>query len=90
MLVSSERSPRSTSLLLADLFRDMGVRIVQLTWNSANLVGDSCEESRDVGLTAFGRAVVRELNRHRVLIDISHCDERTVSTRSTNPPLPWQ
>ena len=64
-------------LRLIGLFADIGVRIFQLTWNAANLVGDSCQESRGGGLTAFGRAVVRELNACAMLIDVSHCDERT-------------
>lgn len=58
-------------------FQEMGVRIVQLTYNSLNYVGAGCCERVDPGLSNFGRAVVAEMNRLGVLIDLSHCGDRT-------------
>lgn len=60
-----------------ELFRDVGVRVVQLTYNTQNLVGSGCYESRDSGLSDFGREVVAELNRLRILIDLSHVGPQT-------------
>jgi len=54
------------------LFRDLGVRVMQLTYNSQNLVGSGCWESRDGGLSDFGRHVIDEMNRLGILIDLSH------------------
>lgn len=54
------------------LFRDLGVRVMQLTYNSQNLVGSGCWESRDGGLSDFGRDVVDEMNRLGILVDLSH------------------
>jgi len=54
------------------LFRDLGVRVMQLTYNSQNLVGSGCWESRDGGLSDFGRHVVDEMNRLGILVDLSH------------------
>jgi len=54
------------------LFCDLGVRIMQLTYNTQNLVGAGCWESRDSGLTDFGHDVVDEMNRLGILIDLSH------------------
>ncbi|MGE0752801.1 membrane dipeptidase [Pseudorhodoplanes sp.] len=54
------------------LFKDLGVGIVQLTYNSANSVGGGCYESRDGGLSDFGRALVEEMNAAGVLVDLSH------------------
>ena len=54
------------------LFRDLGVRVMQLTYNSQNLVGSGCWESRDNGLSDFGRHVIDEMNRLGILIDLSH------------------
>ncbi len=54
------------------LFRDLGVRIIQLTYNSQNLVGSGCWESRDGGLSDFGRDVIDEMNRLGILVDLSH------------------
>ncbi len=59
------------------LFRDLGVRIMQLTYNSQNLVGSGCWESHDGGLSDFGRHVVEEMNRLGILVDLSHVGAKT-------------
>lgn len=54
-----------------DIFADMGVRVIQLTYNNANQLGDgSMAPGR--GLTPFGRQVVERLNANRVMVDLSH------------------
>ena len=45
-----------------EAFHDMGVRVVQLCYNTQNLVGTGCYE-RDGGLSGFGREVIAEMNR---------------------------
>jgi membrane dipeptidase len=62
---------------LVRVFRALGVRIVQLAYMSGNLLADGCLEERNAGLTEFGRAVVRELNASRILIDLSHVGDRS-------------
>jgi len=59
------------------LFRELGVRIIQLTYNDRNLLGSGCAEPADDGLTPFGRDAVREMNRLGILIDLSHVGDRT-------------
>ncbi|MGI9425951.1 MAG: dipeptidase [Hyphomicrobiaceae bacterium] len=59
------------------LFRELGVRIMQLTYNSQNLAGSGCWESHDGGLSDFGRHVVDEMNRLGILIDLSHVGPKT-------------
>ena len=59
------------------LFHRLGVRVVQLTYNTQNLVGAGCWESRDFGLSDFGRHVVEELNHLGMLIDLSHVGPQT-------------
>lgn len=59
------------------LFRDLGVRIMQLTYNTQNLVGSGCWESTDGGLSDFGRDVISEMNRLGILIDLSHVGPKT-------------
>ena len=59
-----------------DLFHGLGLRMVQLTYNLQNLVGDGCTETYQGGLTYFGREVVRRLNELRILVDVSHCSEQ--------------
>jgi len=50
-------------------FHALGVRVIQLTWAVPNLL---VQEGRDAGLTAFGRDVIREMNRLGMVIDIAH------------------
>jgi len=58
-------------------FFDLGVRIIQLTFHERNLIGNGCMERRDDGLSHFGLDAVREMNRLGILIDLSHCGDRT-------------
>jgi len=63
-----------------EVFADLGVRVVQLTYNTQNLIGTGCYE-RDSGLSGFGREVIQEMNRVGIVIDLSHVG--TVSARDT-------
>jgi membrane dipeptidase len=60
-----------------DLFANLGVRVIQLTYNPANALGDGSMAAENRGLTAFGREVVERLNARRVMVDLSHSGERT-------------
>jgi membrane dipeptidase len=57
----------------------LGVRYLTLTHNSSTTWADSAtDEPRCGGLSAFGRDVVRELNRLGMLVDLSHVAETTM------------
>lgn len=60
-----------------ELFADLGVRVLQLTYNNQNDIGSSCYEAIDPGLSRFGREVVREMNQCGMLVDCSHVGDRT-------------
>ncbi|HEY8616195.1 dipeptidase [Phenylobacterium sp.] len=60
-----------------DVFADLGVRVVQLTYNPANPLGDGATAPQNRGLTPFGREVVARLNANRIMVDLSHSGERT-------------
>ena len=62
---------------LIGVFQKLGIRVIQLTYQRRNLVGDGCGEPVDSGLSAFGRDVVAELNHVGVVIDLSHTGPRT-------------
>jgi membrane dipeptidase len=68
-------TPYADSLDRINHFHNLGVRMVQLTYNLRNLVGDGCTETNQGGLSYFGREVVRRLNDLRTLVDVSHCSE---------------
>ncbi|MGH8188245.1 MAG: membrane dipeptidase, partial [Steroidobacteraceae bacterium] len=75
---------QDTSLLENDLTRvaalqRLGLRVMQMTYNVRNLVGDGCLERGDAGLSNLGRALVAELARTRIVMDLSHSGRRTIA-----------
>ncbi|MBB6255203.1 dipeptidase [Nitrospirillum iridis] len=64
-----------------DLFADLGVRIIQLTYNPANPLGAGSMADKagaaNTGLTDFGRQAVERLQAARVMVDLSHSGEKT-------------
>ncbi len=78
------------SLELLRVFYELGVRVMQLTYNQSNYLGTGCTEPVDAGLTAFGRTVVREMNSLGMVVDLSHSSRQTaldVLEVSTEPVL---
>ena len=59
------------------VFFQLGVRMMHLTYNRRNMLGDGCEEKSDVGLSEFGEAAVREMNRVGVIVDVAHSGWQT-------------
>lgn len=64
------------SLDMVQLYHDLGVRQMLFAYNRNNRAGGGCHDA-DVGLTDFGRAVLREMNRLGMVVDCSHCGYRT-------------
>jgi len=62
-----------------DLFHQQGVRVIQLTHNRRNLVGDGCMEPGNAGLSAYGHQIVQRLNAQRVIVDLAHASQRTTA-----------
>ena len=59
------------------IFKELGVHIMQLTYNTQNFVGSGCYETVDSGLSDFGRDVVDEMNHLGILVDLSHVGAKT-------------
>ena len=59
------------------VFFRLGARMMHLTYNRRNLIGDGCAEPADAGLSDFGRAVITEMNRVGVIPDVAHSGQRT-------------
>lgn len=59
-----------------EAFADMGVRVVQICYNTQNLIGTGCYE-RDGGLSGYGHEVIAEMNRVGIMVDLSHVGPQT-------------
>jgi membrane dipeptidase len=64
--------PVEDNLDLIDLYKALGVGVIQLTYNVKNRVGDGCEERANAGLSRFGVKLIERLNIARVIVDCSH------------------
>jgi membrane dipeptidase len=60
-----------------ELFYDLGQRCSQLTYNSQNFLGSGATDRVDGGVTTFGASIIERMNRVGMLIDVSHCGDRT-------------
>jgi len=58
-------------------FFQLGARQMHLTYNRRNMIGDGCAEVSNAGLSDFGRAVVAEMNRVGVIVDVAHSGWQT-------------
>jgi membrane dipeptidase len=72
------------------VFRQLGVRIMQLTYNNRSIFGDGCLEPGNAGLSKAGVAAVKKMNELGVAVDLSHSGYRTTSdgiAQSAKPVL---
>lgn len=70
-------SPIEDDIALVEVFRQLGVFVMQLTYNNQSLLASGCYEREDNGISRFGRQVIAEMNRVGMLIDMSHSAERS-------------
>lgn len=59
---------------LDDLYR-RGVRMLGLTWNHSNALGDGAHAHVHGGLTDLGEAVIRRMDELGMVVDVSHLSE---------------
>ena len=59
------------------VFFELGARMMHLTYNRRNMMGDGAGETSNAGLSDFGRAVVKEMNRVGVIVDVAHSGWQT-------------
>jgi len=77
MLGAQNCSPIEDDIGLVEVFRDLGLLFMQLTYNNQTALAAGCYESDDAGVTRFGRQVISEMNRCGMIIDMSHSAERS-------------
>ena len=72
-MTSSEPSEKASSVSEYKL----GIRHILIVYNQRNTVGDGCHEREDGGLSGFGKALVKEMNRVGLMVDVSHTGYHT-------------
>lgn len=73
-----------------DILYGLGIRCMGITYNEANTLGAGLVENNGGGLTNFGYRVIDRMNKLGMIIDISHCNDRTsldVIENSEDPVL---
>jgi membrane dipeptidase len=72
------------------VFRDLGVRVMQLSYNRRSPFAAGVMEPDAGGLTPLGQKAVKEMNRLGIAIDLSHANAATtvdVLRLSAQPPI---
>jgi membrane dipeptidase len=73
-----------------ELFRGLGVRVMQLSYNRRTPFGVGCLDGETEGLTELGRKAIAKMNEIGVALDLSHSNTKTTAegiAASTKPPL---
>lgn len=70
-------TPFARDIGLVQLFYDMGVRHALLAYNHRNHVASGIHDPHDAGLSGFGRALITEMQRLGMLVDLSHTGLRS-------------
>jgi membrane dipeptidase len=71
------------------IFFQLGIRMMHVTYNRRNRLGDGCAETANAGLSDFGRAVVAEMNKVGVIVDVAHSGWQTSleAARQSQKPM---
>lgn len=80
--------PLEDDVDLLPVYRDLGVKVIQLTYNGRNALGCGCGEATDHGLTPLGARVIEGMNDLRMIVDLSHVGDRTAAQAIERAALP--
>lgn len=77
------------ALAFLEIFFQLGMRMMHMTYNRRNLLGDGCAEPGDAGLSDLGVAVVQEMNRVGIIPDVAHSGQKTslMTARCSSRPV---
>lgn len=70
-------------------FKELGVRMMTLTWNAANKIGGGADAASNAGLTDFGKIAVAKMEKDGIIIDISHASQALFYDVAENTNLPF-
>jgi membrane dipeptidase len=70
-------APIENELDRLDVLYGLGVRMIGVAYSESNQLGGGIRDPGDGGLTKFGRAAIRRMNRLGMAIDVSHTGDAT-------------
>ena len=70
-------APIANDIFLLEKFFSRGLRFMQLTYNNQTPLAGGCFEPNDSGVSRFGHAVIEEMNRLGMIVDLSHAGRQT-------------
>ena len=59
-----------------EIYRNLGVRAMTLTWNGRCDIGDGADVEKPNGITEFGKEAIREMERCGIVVDVSHASDK--------------
>jgi microsomal dipeptidase-like Zn-dependent dipeptidase len=68
-------SPIEDNIDYVEALKKQGVLFMQLTYNNQSLLATGCYEKKDSGITRMGKEVIKEMNRVKMIVDMSHSAE---------------
>lgn len=78
LIMSLEAStPIENEVDRLDILYGFGIRSMGIAYSESNTLGTGLKESRDGGLTVFGRQAVERMNKLGIAIDVSHSSDYT-------------
>ncbi|MGY8778621.1 MAG: dipeptidase [Longimicrobiales bacterium] len=77
ILIGLQNSTHFRSPADVETFHGLGQRVSQLTYNDRNMIGNGSTERVDGGISDFGVAIVEEMNRVGMVVDVSHSGDQT-------------
>ncbi len=87
-IVGSLRDP-DEELGWIEPWYNLGVRLMHLTYNRRNFIGDGCAETANAGLSELGRELIKKMNQVGIIVDVPHSGERTTieAARASGKPV---
>ena len=88
MLTLENGSAISSNLDNISILYNKGIRMMGITWNDDNELGCGAKTSNDTGLTNLGIQYVKKLQNKHIIIDVSHCSEKSFYDTLKNTTVP--
>jgi membrane dipeptidase len=77
MVTTQNTVEMDEDIRVVDVLWGMGLRMMQLTYNSMNFAGAGCTERTDAGVSNFGARVIDRMDELGIIVDTGHCGRQT-------------